>query len=398
MKLYRTRLKLAILVSVPALILASCGEAAEDSEQPTAEEDSESASDTDADAEAVSDEEAETDDGSQELVIDGEVIADAELWAAAQEEGGFTMYSTMVEAPQLEVLRIFEEQTGLAPSLIHMPAAGGLYERILSEHASGVLEAGVVQITDPLLAQGLSDEGIYLEHRIEAWDDIGDAYRYDDGVFYAVLQAINVIAYNTNLVEEGDAPTEWQDLLDPKWQGDIGLVHIGAGGSTWSRDLWLRQTYGIEFWEQLAQNEPQILNGAGQTTEELARGEFAVSMNLPHVVGPASADGAPVANSFPTDGAVGYSHYVGLADGGSSPNASKVFMNWYFSMAGQTAIADYAASYPVRQGAPGPLVGEERLPPPSETNIVVPPLEDVIDQALQDEWQADWYSLFGFTP
>jgi iron(III) transport system substrate-binding protein len=332
------------------------------------------------------------------LVIDGEVIADGELWEAAQAEGGFTFYSTMVEGPQLALIEIFEGATGLRVPLIHMPAAGGLFERIVSEHASGVLEAALIQITAPALAQELSDRGIYLEHRIEAWDAIGDEYKYDEGKFYAVLQPVNAIAYNTNLVSAEEAPKSWQDLLDPKWKNNIGLVHIGAGGSTWSRDLWLRQAYGIEFWEALAAQQPQILNGAGQTTEEMARGEFAISMNLPHVIGNAARDGAPVANIIPTDGAIGYAHYVGLADGSKGHNAARVFLNWYFSLHGQTQIADIAASYPVRDGAPGPVVGGDRLPPPGEANIVVPALKDVNDKALQDAWQADWYRIFGYTP
>jgi hypothetical protein len=75
-----------------------------------------------------------------------------------------------------------------------------------------------------------------------------------------------------------------------------------------------------------------------------------------------------------------------------------VFLNWYFSLHGQTQIADIAASYPVREGAPGPIVGADRLPPPGEANIVVPSLADVNDKALQDAWQADWYRIFGYTP
>ncbi len=39
----------------------------------------------------------------------------------------------------------------------------------------------------------------------------------------ATLLSVWVQAYNTNLVKKEDLPKTYQDLLDPKWKGKLGI-------------------------------------------------------------------------------------------------------------------------------------------------------------------------------
>ena len=50
-----------------------------------------------------------------------------------------------------------------------------------------------------------------------------------------------VIGYNTRLVSERDAPRDWEDLLLPRWRGQIGFDpdnHLLFGGleQSWGRE------------------------------------------------------------------------------------------------------------------------------------------------------------------
>jgi iron(III) transport system substrate-binding protein len=385
--------KAIALASATAMLLAGCG-----SDDDTGDTSGDAAADDAADGG-----EAEVDD-SEGLVIDGEEIADAELWEQAQAEGGFTLYTALSELREIAVVEVFQEDTGLNVDIVRL-GGGPLFERVASELGGDVLEADVIRQTDYALASELEELGAWQEWCPLNIDEIPDELRFggdEDCAYYATMQPTYAIAYNTALVEEADAPETWDDLLDEQWQGNICVAHIGSGGSTWARDLFLRNEKGIEYWEALADQNPQITGAAGQVTEELTRGECAVSANLPGTVSLAIEEGAPLQIVFPTDGVPAYSQWTGLATGVENEAAAQVFLNWHMSMKGQTAVAERAGDFPVVPGAPAPTLqagehGEVTAPEPGDPTLVFPEsLPEYID--ARDEYFDDWFSIFGYSP
>lgn len=363
------RRRLLLLMAVLALVASGCGSGGGGEETPAE---------------------------GEPLVLMDEEVADAELYTAAQQEGTITLYSALSEARELAILERYEQDTGLSVDLVRL-GGGRLYERVLSEHGAGQLGADVIRQTDIVLAQGYEEAGVWEPYCHPFWDLSDPELQQPDCNYWTSQQPIYTIGYNTELVEEADAPQTWQDLLDPQWTGKIGLAHIGAGGSTWARDLYLREEYGVEYWEALAAQQPFITGAAGAVSEGNGRGEFPVAMVLAGSQGIAQAEGAPLAIVLPEDGVVTYSQWLGLAADAEKPNAAKVFLNWNMSLAGQTAIAEAAGDYPVREDAPGPTAGDVQLPPRSEVNLVTPELTEEYE-TRREEWQAEWFAIFGYTP
>lgn len=384
----RRSLRVAALAASLGLVLAACG----GSDEPAAP--------APAPAPAPDATPAEPECG---LEIGGECIADVDLLAAAQAEGGFTLYTALSELREIAIVEVFEADTGLEVDIVRL-GGGALVERILSEFGANALEADVIRQTDFALATQEFEAGVF-----ETWcpinmDLVADDLRFgEDGCqYYASMQPTYAIAYNTALVSAEDAPKTWTDLTDPKWQGNLCLAHIGAGGSTWARDLWLRDTYGIEHWEALAAQNPIITGAAGQVTEVLTRGECSVAHNLPGTVSLAIEQGAPLQIVFPDDGVVAYSQWTGLSVTAKRPNAAKLFLNWHMSIKGQTAVAERAGDFPTVAGAPAPTVnagahGETIAPAPGDPRLVFPEaLPEYVNS--RDEYLADWFRIFGYSP
>lgn len=391
-------LRVVAMTAMMGLLLAACGNGDDTAEPDADPDDTVEPADDD-----VDDGEAEVDD-SEGLVIDGEEIADAELWEAAQEEGSFVLYTALSELREIAIIDVFEEDTGLSVDIVRL-GGGPLFERIASELGGGVLDADVIRQTDFSLAQEHEELGTFQEWCPINIDRIDDALRWggdEDCLYYASMQPTYALAYNTALVDEADAPQTWDDLLDPMWEGNVCVAHIGSGGSTWARDLALRNDKGIEYWEALAAQNPQITGAAGQVTEELTRGECAVSMNLPGTVSLAIEEGAPLQIVFPSDGVVAYSQWTGLSSTASNENAAKVFLNWHMSIKGQTAVAERAGDFPTVEGAPAPTLaagahGVVEAPAPGDPNIVFPEsLEEYVTS--RDEYFDDWFRIFGYSP
>lgn len=384
----RTRAGLAVTATM-ALVLTACGggdAGSGDDTEPTA-----------GGGGATADEADPSASEGEGLVLMDEQIADAETWAAAQEEGTITLYSALSEARELAMLERYTEDTGMEVDLVRL-GGGRLFERVMTEHGADQLGADAIRQTDRTLAETYMEEGVWEPYCHPFWDMSDPELQQEDCNYWTSQQPVYAIGYNTELVEESEAPTSWEDLLDPKWKENICLAHIGAGGSTWARDLFLRNEFSVEYWESLAAQEPFITGAAGAVSEAMGRGECAVGMILPGSQGIAAAEGAPLDIVVPSDGVPTYSQWLGLAAGAEKPNAAKVFLNWNMSLAGQTAIAEAAGDYPVREDAPGPTAGGViPLPPRTEVDLRTPELTEEYETE-RDAYMEEWFSIFGYTP
>lgn len=331
------------------------------------------------------------------LTVDGVQIADQQLWSAAQKEGTLTLYTAVGEERANAVADVFHKQTGLNVDVIRL-AGGRLVERVLSEQGAHRLSADVIMQSDLVLAQQEHKAGVFQSYCPPGLAKVDPQLKPANCEFYGAQTPIYAIGTNTQLVPADQAPKTWKDLLDPKWKGGkLGLAHIGAGGSTWARDLFLRQKYGIEYWRQLAAQKPFITGGAASVVQQMARGEIQVGMVLPGDLSVAAGQGAPLALQVPADGVPSYAHWTGLTAAAAHPNAAKVFLNWYLSLPGQTAVAQKGGDYPVIPGAPGPDVNGKPLPPREQIGLVFPELSPEYSQK-RDQYMAEWFQIFGYTP
>lgn len=331
------------------------------------------------------------------LVIDGQTIADADLYAAAKEEGSFTIYSAVSEERALNILEKFKEQVpGVEPEFVHL-VGSALFQRAEAELNAGTVAADIIETTDRALAADEVEIGAFEPYCPAFIDEFPENAKDSDCNWMVAHIGAYGIAYNNAVVDEADAPTSWEDLLDPKWKGKIAMGQIGAGGSTWAYNLFLRQNYGVEFWEGLAKNDPFLTAGAGDAAEALGRGEVEVAILPPSVASASIGTGAPLGIVRPADGLAGYGHYVGLAKGAENAAAAKLYLNWVSSKAGQTAVSTNGGDYSLLPGQPGPTLAGEEYPGLDDAGVVL--IEDAPEYIeKRDAWSEEWYKVFNYTP
>ncbi len=301
-------------------------------------------------------------DDSDGLVIDGEEVADADLLAAAREEGSVAWYTASgAESAEVTAAR-FEAETGIDVDMTRMPS-GKLSERVLSEAGAGRLEAGVVTITDPVLAEQFADEGVYTPYEVASYDTLTgmDGVVWEDGLYYAPYYSAYSFAYNDQAVGEDDAPKDWDDLLDPKWKGKLGIVNAGAGGTVQGLARFQETKLGDDYWEKLAAQEPRIFDTTSVQLEALARGEIEVVTSGFNSTYGAEVAGAPITLVVPPAGVSGTYNMQGLTEAGADSAAAKVFQNWTMSTAGQK-FAAAQGFVPSRTDTPDTPVGDYQLP------------------------------------
>lgn len=334
--------------------------------------------------------------GGDELVVDGEIIASAEVYAAAQEEDAIVFYTGGSEVSEQQAADAFTEATGLEVEIVRL-APNKLNERILAEQSAGQLAADVIRISGEDLIAGIAESGAF--EPVELTDDISGGLipeaTYDDGLYYSSFDRVYSFGYNNQIVDEADAPQNWADLLDEQWAGgQAGIVQVGAGGSTAALTRFQLDALGEDWLRDFAATSPRIFDSSAALTDAVARGEISVGPMPIATAYSASLEGAPITIATPEEGAAAYPFYLGTTADAGSPNAAAVFVNWLLSTQGQTLAAELG-DYPVREGAPSPTIGDIALPEAGSDFVFRSTLEESLDNLESDA--VLWTEIFGYT-
>lgn len=327
----RGPLYISVGLILTALLVTACGAAAPapagDYEPVEAVEPAEAA----APAEEAEPAEAE--------VAAAEPAAEMSLEEAAEAEGGQLMVYTSMNIDDLEVvLAAFQETYPFVSAEYYRASGEDVIQKGLTEHQAGQHFADVYE-TNAFEVYRLLEVGLLAP--FDAPERAAYADNAKDPEGYWTVDRINtvVIGYNTDLVDPANVPTTWEELLDPKWKGLIG---VEAGDVELLADMvgaWGEErTYS--FWEGIAAQEPGIVDGHTELAEFVAAGEFAISPTLyGHRVEKLKAKDAAL-DWVRTDPVFAYTQLLALAAEGPNPATGKLFVNWLLSEEGQAAIRD----------------------------------------------------------
>lgn len=293
------------------------------------------------------------------------------LIAAAQAEGEVNWYTGATENVAQQVAEAFTAEYGIPVRILRL-SSNAIMQRFSTE-----AEAGAI-VADLIIAGGSAQE--FAARGIErGWvQPIADAGLpvIEDGTFPAEFNRGTtalaqfqpwVIVYNTNLMSEAEAPTEWSQLFEERFRGQILLPNPGVSDAYTQFWYLLRSTYGDDFLTRLSAMEPRRYDAGVQALQSLGAGEGLVLIPLtgPAVAG-LQANGAPVAAVTPalTTG-VELQLILTAADVSPNPNAGRLLANFLLSQPGNAllntetgAISIYdSSSFPAGYVPPDPAAG-----------------------------------------
>jgi iron(III) transport system substrate-binding protein len=184
-----------------------------------------------------------------------------------------------------------------------------------------------------------------------------------DHTWYATYLTPEVLLYNTRTVNEGEVPTDWDDLLAPEWKDRI-LIRYPLASST-MRTIWgaliLRQPTvedGYAWLARLDMNTKTYTADPTQLYLKIAREEGDVSLwNMPDTYIQAETNGYPFAFSLPTSGTPVLNDGIAIVSGAPEPEWARTFYEFVTS---DSALVEQAHTYyriPARTDIPA-----ERLP------------------------------------
>ncbi len=231
------------------------------------------------------------------------------------------------------------------------------YERLMAERRAGVYVTDIIltgrgsggrlaraSALDPLrphmILPEVLDQSKWFEGRHYFADKDGNSlFKYASGPSAD-------LAYNTKLVNPDEIKSLW-DLLDSKWKGKIITLHPRVRGGRSYRYYYYNAELGPPYLKRLfGEMDLAASRDVRQITDWLAAGKYAIAFRLAPdaaTLDEAKAQGLPVnwfgpghfKEAIPITGG---GNYIGMINKAPHPNVAKIFMNWFLSREGQTAV------------------------------------------------------------
>jgi ABC-type Fe3+ transport system substrate-binding protein len=328
---------LVAFLAALALIAAACGDDTEPAETPAAPDP------------------ADEDPGDPDPADEGDPAAwDAgapeeweDLLEAARAEGQVTVAGPAALASAMAAA--FEADTGITLNWVSV-TGGEHHARILQEHGSGQMsidisfspsvptmmypQGALAPIRPLLVLPSVTDTGNWANGELKFNDPEGEY------IFQTAEYVHGWAMVNTDEVDPEELQ-DWEDLLNPEYQGRIAS-HVATSpgpGEAISGYLWAQ--FGEDFVMDLYVGQDVAFSSdSRQLAEWIARGEYAIALGgVQHDFERFRDEGfniEPAVPGYLSGGFSPVSHY----EGAPHPNAAAVFLNWYASPAGQMVYQD----------------------------------------------------------
>ena len=241
--------------------------------------------------------------------------------------------------------------------------------KLATEMQSGEIAADLVWTGAPSDYRKLK-ENRYLSPYISPQAiNINEAFMDEHHYYIGGRLMSAVIAYNTDLVSEEDAPRTWDDLLDPAYDDVFVWANpTTAGGAyiaTACQIFRLGEDAAWDYLKALDQNVHHYYQGAGDVISPVATGEFIASIAWAHDSFKTQQEGYPLKLIIPEQTA----YEIGgaaIINGGPNTENAKVFMDWLLTKEAQELNVESSYRYPVRTDVAAP----EGLPALEDVDLV----------------------------
>ena len=161
-----------------------------------------------------------------------------------------------------------------------------------------------------------------------------------EGYFMSLYVIPMVLGYNTNLVKRADAPRSYEDLLNPKWKGNMFLDDESY---EWFAVLLKHfgREKGLQYMKTLAKQDLRMVRGRTAQSQLIAAGERPLAIVLSgHTVWELKTKGAPLEGVI-LEPYLAQANKLMLARHAPHPYAAALFIDWALSEDGQSMITTF---------------------------------------------------------
>jgi len=251
------------------------------------------------------------------------------LAAGAKKEGELNLYTSLTVEDMAALTRAFEKKYGIKVKTWRA-SSEKVVQRIIAEAQAGRFDFDIVENNGPQL-ESLHREQLLQPVRSPYFNDLIPQAVLPHKAWVGTRLNVFVHAYNTNKVKKEELPKTYQDLLDPKWKGRLG---IEAEDLDWFAALLkeLGEDKGIKLFRGIvATNGLSVRKGHTLLTNLVASGEVPLALTVFNFTAEqVKRKGAPL-NWFVMPPAIARANGLAVSKQAPHPYAAVLFYDFMIS-------------------------------------------------------------------
>jgi len=260
------------------------------------------------------------------------------LVAGAQKEGTFTIYSSAQASDIDPLLVAFEKKYGIK-GVMWRAGSENVLNRAVQEARANHNTFDVVETNGPEL-ESLSREKILQRVNSPYLADLIPAAVRPHGEWVGTRVNVFAQAYNTKLIKKQDLPKTWEDLLNPRWKGKLG---VEQEDSDWLAGVFadIGEARGTKLFKDIVSaNRMSVRKGHTLLTQLVVSGEVPLALTVyNYKAEQLKREGAPI-DWFTIGNAVARPNGAGVARKAPHPHAAVLFYDFEISPEGQQIFAN----------------------------------------------------------
>ena len=251
-----------------------------------------------------------------------------ELLAGAKKEGVIEFYGPSTLGPQgaQALAAAFNKKYGLNVKLGYSPSGNMTRDtgKVVGLSASGQPPEWDIMVVTDAHHGSLWLRKLHIPFDYTSIGVAKDRIEYDNGTV-SVANQFALPAYNKKTLPAKDVPTKWEDLLDPKWKGKLGVINSTHHWGRLAAGPWGEEKT-IDFIKKLSAQKP-LLTRAGEMAQRLILGEVLISATLQDSqLHQSMESGAPLAFAEQVQPVISPEYHVGVLKNAPHPNAAHLFV------------------------------------------------------------------------
>jgi iron(III) transport system substrate-binding protein len=217
----------------------------------------------------------------------------ARLVAGAKKEGALNIYSSMTTADMGALISAFQAKYGVRAT--HWRGSSeDIRNRTAREYAAGRYDADLAETAGPDM-EAMVREQLLQKISTPVSKELIPQATLPHGQWIATRLSVFAGAYNTDLIKPADVPKSYQDLLDPRFKGKLG---IEADDANWfmSTVSFMGEAKGLKLFRDIvAANGMSVRKGHTLLANLVPTGEVPLALTAySYRVEQLKREGAPV--------------------------------------------------------------------------------------------------------
>ena len=255
----------------------------------------------------------------------------------AKKEGEITIYSSAPTDDMAVLTAAFEKKYGIKAK-VWRASSEKVLQRGVTEARGNRFDADVYETNGPEL-EALHREKLLQEVKSPNFADLIPQAILPHGEWVSTRVNIFTAAYNTKAIKKEDLPKTYQDLLNPKWKGKLG---IEAEDADWFAGVIadLGEEAGLKLFRDIvATNGLSVRKGHTLLTNLVASGEVPIALTVYNYKAEQLKNkGAPIDWFVIGKNAIARPNGIGVARKSAHPHAAVLFYEFCLTDA-QTIFA-----------------------------------------------------------